>query len=208
MATLASSHCCRPEPPACSRTRTPTPTPRHVAVQALRQPRRSPRSQAYRQLTLGSGVAPQHPAPCSLQSLAPAAAGCWLGIRLSQQGKPVPRTGPAWPRGKAAPAPSTCTILFQLVGHSSRVDDYLSQSLQYLRSPQEPLQEAAIRFIGESQPHGSSVPHSSLAAAPAAAESATWLQGTAGSEWAWSACGGSLLPSPTPCPRSGCWWEA
>ncbi|XP_038027419.1 maestro heat-like repeat-containing protein family member 7 isoform X1 [Anas platyrhynchos] len=40
-----------------------------------------------------------------------------------------------------------------LVGHSSRVDDYLSQSLQYLRSPQEPLQEAAIRFIGLAGQH-------------------------------------------------------
>ncbi|XP_052557279.1 uncharacterized protein LOC128089670 [Tympanuchus pallidicinctus] len=35
-----------------------------------------------------------------------------------------------------------------LVGHSSRADQFLEQSLSYLCSPQEPLQEAAIRFIG------------------------------------------------------------
>ncbi|XP_040399113.1 uncharacterized protein LOC121062887 isoform X5 [Cygnus olor] len=85
-----------------------------------------------------------------------------------------------------------------LVRHSSRVDDYLCQSLPYLWSPQEPLQEAAVRFIGESQPHGPSVPHSSSAPAPAAAESATWLQSTACPEWAWSACGAPCCPRPPP----------
>ncbi|XP_068523910.1 maestro heat-like repeat-containing protein family member 7 [Anas acuta] len=45
-----------------------------------------------------------------------------------------------------------------LVGHSSRVDDYLCQSLQYLRSPQEPLQEAAIRFIALRSMEGNSSP--------------------------------------------------
>lgn len=139
-------------------------------------------------------------APCPLlpPKPAPAPAGCWLGIRVSRQGKPVPGTGPAWPRGEAAPAPSTCTTLFQLLRHSSRVDDYLCQSLPYLWSPQEPLQEAAVRFIGESQPHGPSVPHSSSAPAPAAAESATWLQSTACSKWAWSACGAPCCPRPPP----------
>ncbi|XP_040399110.1 uncharacterized protein LOC121062887 isoform X2 [Cygnus olor] len=40
-----------------------------------------------------------------------------------------------------------------LVRHSSRVDDYLCQSLPYLWSPQEPLQEAAVRFIGLAGQH-------------------------------------------------------
>ncbi|XP_038025578.2 maestro heat-like repeat-containing protein family member 7 isoform X2 [Anas platyrhynchos] len=45
-----------------------------------------------------------------------------------------------------------------LVGHSSRVDDYLCQSLPYLWSPQEPLQEAAIRFIALRSMEGYSSP--------------------------------------------------
>ncbi|XP_066843784.1 maestro heat-like repeat-containing protein family member 7 [Anser cygnoides] len=40
-----------------------------------------------------------------------------------------------------------------LLRHSSRVDDYLCQSLPYLWSPQEPLQEAAVRFIGLAGQH-------------------------------------------------------
>ncbi|XP_048787166.1 maestro heat-like repeat-containing protein family member 7 [Lagopus muta] len=35
-----------------------------------------------------------------------------------------------------------------LVGHGSRADQFLEQSLSYLCSPQEPLQRAAVRFIG------------------------------------------------------------
>uniref|UniRef100_A0A8V0Y345 Uncharacterized protein n=1 Tax=Gallus gallus TaxID=9031 RepID=A0A8V0Y345_CHICK len=40
-----------------------------------------------------------------------------------------------------------------LMGHGSRADQFLEQSLSYLRSPQEPLQEAAVRFIGLAGQH-------------------------------------------------------
>ncbi|XP_021236820.1 maestro heat-like repeat-containing protein family member 6 [Numida meleagris] len=40
-----------------------------------------------------------------------------------------------------------------LVGHGGRVEQFLEQSLSYLWSPQEPLQEAAIRFIGLAGQH-------------------------------------------------------
>ncbi|KAK2515899.1 hypothetical protein Q9966_015302 [Columba livia] len=36
----------------------------------------------------------------------------------------------------------------QLTEDSSRVEDYLHQSLPYLQSPQEPLHEVAVRFLG------------------------------------------------------------
>ncbi|XP_019466486.1 maestro heat-like repeat-containing protein family member 7 [Meleagris gallopavo] len=39
-----------------------------------------------------------------------------------------------------------------VVGHGSRADQFLEQSLSYLQSSQEPLQEAAVRFIGEPRP--------------------------------------------------------
>ncbi|POI24538.1 hypothetical protein CIB84_011712 [Bambusicola thoracicus] len=54
----------------------------------------------------------------------------------------------------------TCTVLFdkkfadKLVvsaSNGSRADQFLEQSLSYLRSPQEPLQEVAVRFIGDPQ---------------------------------------------------------
>ena len=47
--------------------------------------------------------------------------------------------------------------LFQLVGHGSRADQFPEQSLSYLQSPQEPLQEVAVRFIGEPTSPDSSV---------------------------------------------------
>ncbi|KAM6032622.1 maestro heat-like repeat-containing protein family member 7 isoform 1-T1 [Theristicus caerulescens] len=42
-----------------------------------------------------------------------------------------------------------------LVQDRSRVEEYLSQSLPYLKDAQVPLREAAVRFIGEPQPLGS-----------------------------------------------------
>lgn len=43
----------------------------------------------------------------------------------------------------------------QLVQDRSRVEDYLSQSLPYLKDAQVTLRETAVRFIGEPQPLGS-----------------------------------------------------
>ncbi|KAM6032624.1 uncharacterized protein LJ206_002249 isoform 3-T3 [Theristicus caerulescens] len=43
----------------------------------------------------------------------------------------------------------------KLVQDRSRVEEYLSQSLPYLKDAQVPLREAAVRFIGEPQPLGS-----------------------------------------------------
>ncbi|XP_064903902.1 uncharacterized protein LOC110356051 isoform X1 [Columba livia] len=58
----------------------------------------------------------------------------------------------------------------------SRAEEYLSQSLLYLGDAQASLREAALRFIGESQPPGPSF--GSLAPVPAAAlaqGAALWL---------------------------------
>ena len=74
---------------------------------------------------------------------------------LSGQGK----AGEASPgrRGRVCTNPVPLCSL-QLVENSSRVDEYLDQSLPYLQSPQEPLRKAAITFIGEPQPRRASLP--------------------------------------------------
>lgn len=43
----------------------------------------------------------------------------------------------------------------QLAKDSSRAKQFVRDSQPYLRSPQAPIREAALRFIGESQPPGS-----------------------------------------------------
>lgn len=40
----------------------------------------------------------------------------------------------------------------QLVKNKSRAEEYLHQSLPYLRDPQATVREMAVRFIGEPQP--------------------------------------------------------
>ncbi|KAM9589284.1 maestro heat-like repeat-containing protein family member 1 [Morphnus guianensis] len=75
----------------------------------------------------------------------PAPARCWLdvvGVRAREG-----RGGQPGPQGRlcANPVP-WCS--HQLAENSSRAEEYLDQSLPYLQSPQEPLREAAVRFLG------------------------------------------------------------
>ncbi|XP_064515820.1 uncharacterized protein LOC135416535 [Pseudopipra pipra] len=56
----------------------------------------------------------------------------------------------------------------------SQRGEHLQQALPYLQSPQEPLREAAVRFMGEPQGRGPSPPRCSSAPAPAAAAAAGW----------------------------------
>ena len=91
----------------------------------------------------------------------------------------------------------------------------MQQSLLYLRSPQESMREAAIRFLGEPQPPGGpSLPHCSLAPGPAAAPAAGI--GPVAVEPRLPNAGpgrprGALPPSPTPatlshpCPWASRW---
>lgn len=57
--------------------------------------------------------------------------------------------------------------LVQLEDDSWRTDGYLRQSLPYLQSPQQPLRLEAVRFIGEPEPRGPSVPEGRRAGGPA-----------------------------------------
>lgn len=103
--------------------------------------------------------------------------------------------------GESAPAPSMCAV-FQLVGHSSRVNQFLEQSLSYLWSPQEPLQEVAVRFIGEPRAptllcHAAARPQHRLLLAEPRACRAVPAQGRTGRSRA------SLLPSSSPACAAG-----
>ena len=129
-ADARTSNGCRPKGATCRRSRTP--------------------SLNARWLGLFSGLF------SGLLSLPEAPPFCWPAVGASGpagEGGGGPchaRRLPA--RGEeSAPAPSMCA-LFQLVGHGSRADQFLEQSLSYLQSSQEPLQEAAVRFIGEPRP--------------------------------------------------------
>jgi len=92
------------------------------------------------------------------------------------------------------------------MGHGSRADQFLEQSLSYLRSPQEPLQEAAVRFIGEPQALAllcptAAWPQRLLLLAESRARGAVQAQGGAG------ALAGLPAAVRQLCPHSGCRWE-
>ena len=68
-------------------------------------------------------------------------------------------TGQAAVRGGGLHQPHALVLsLVQLEDYSRRMDEYLRQSLPYLQSPQQPLRLEAVRFIGEPEPQGPSVP--------------------------------------------------
>ncbi|RLV63062.1 hypothetical protein DV515_00018657, partial [Chloebia gouldiae] len=89
------------------------------------------------------------------------------------------RGGQGGAQGPAPTLPSCCSL--QLADDSSRVAEYLRRALPYLESPQEPLREAALRFMGELPARAPSLPHSSLAPAPPAAPAAPSGPGASGS---------------------------
>ncbi|XP_064515682.1 maestro heat-like repeat-containing protein family member 6 isoform X1 [Pseudopipra pipra] len=81
----------------------------------------------------------------------------------------------------------------------SQRGEHLQQALPYLQSPQEPLREAAVRFMGEPQGRGPSPPRCSSAPAPAAAAAAGWAQGCAGEPRVpWRLLPPSASPAPGP----------
>ncbi|XP_027487755.1 maestro heat-like repeat-containing protein family member 1, partial [Corapipo altera] len=79
----------------------------------------------------------------------------------------------------------------------SRRGEHLQQALAYLQSPQEPLREAAVRFMGEPQGRGPSPPRCSSAPAPAAAAAAGCGPGMCwGAPSALAAAAALCQPSP------------
>lgn len=83
-----------------------------------------------------------------------------------------PQRPSAWGRqlseGEGLHQPHALALsLVQLEDDSWRMDGYLRQSLPYLQSPQQPLRLEAVRFIGEPEPRGPSVPEGRRAGGPA-----------------------------------------
>ncbi|XP_074389134.1 uncharacterized protein LOC141727138 [Zonotrichia albicollis] len=83
----------------------------------------------------------------------PGASRCWPRLRALQAGE-----GRGW--GQAAPGPgpepaptlpSCCSL--QLAEDRSRAAEHLRRALCYLQSPQEPLREAAVSFMGMAGRH-------------------------------------------------------
>ncbi|XP_064575101.1 uncharacterized protein LOC135450651 [Zonotrichia leucophrys gambelii] len=85
------------------------------------------------------------PLPPALGSPWPAAAGRASG--LCGQGRPGLGAGSAGPGAEPVPTLPSCRSL-QLAEDSSRAAEHLCRALRYLESPQEPLREAAVRFMG------------------------------------------------------------
>ncbi|RLV63745.1 hypothetical protein DV515_00017955 [Chloebia gouldiae] len=116
----------------------------------------------------GAAAGRQHGSPGSSRPSAPSRArrqrllarpqSCaGRGGRGGAQGAPGPGAEPA-------PTLPSCRSL-QLADDSSRAAEHLHRALLYLESPQEPLREAALRFMGELPARAPSLPHSSSAPA-------------------------------------------
>ncbi|RLV63541.1 hypothetical protein DV515_00018168, partial [Chloebia gouldiae] len=132
----------------------------------------------------GGAAGRQRGSPGSSRASAPSRARCQRllagpqgcagrGGRGGAQGAPGPGAEPA-------PTLPSCRSL-QLAEDSSRAAEHLRRALPYLQSPQEPLREAAARFMGEPGARAPSPPRRSSAPAPPAAPAAPSGPGASGS---------------------------
>ena len=126
----------------------------------------------------GSTAAPRaHPALC------PCRARCQRLLAAPQGCAGRGGRGRAWavPGKGAEPGPTLpCHHSLQLAQDRSRAAEHLRQALPYLQSPQEPLREAAIRFMGEPGLPPCFNCHSSAPAPPAGAVTGSVFTGIAG----------------------------
>ncbi|XP_052649528.1 uncharacterized protein LOC128144586 isoform X1 [Harpia harpyja] len=151
--SCAPARCCSPSPPACPPTHAPFP-------------------RACGPVDSSPGSSPSSSPGCRRRS--PSPAGLWQqGGTAAPQGAPSPLLPPNPGTGRllagrqgcpgrkggvqgapdlgaeSAPTlPSIPLCSLQLAEYSSRVDEYLQQSLLYLESPQASMRAAAIRFLG------------------------------------------------------------
>lgn len=87
----------------------------------------------------------------------------------SQLPECLSRRAQSWAQGPSCRGKESVAILpflplhsLQLSEERNTADEYRHQSLAYLQSSQESMQETAIRLFGEPQPQGSSCPTSAL----------------------------------------------
>ena len=116
------------------------------------QPPRALLQETLAHLGPGSGTQgsqhPQPPLPAALSGRQPHGALGWeTGITGREWG--CWQDGLVWTAAMGLYQP--CALVLPQITHNrSRVDEYLLQSLPYLKDPQATVREAAVRFIGES----------------------------------------------------------
>ncbi|CAN8201109.1 unnamed protein product [Coccothraustes coccothraustes] len=129
------------------------------------------------QAPVGPSQVPMEPRPGQQPAGRPLPSGARCQRLLAAPQGCAGRGGRGWvqtaPGRGAEPAPTLpCCRSLQLAEDRSRAAEHLRRALPYLQSPQEPLREAAVRFMGEPRAPAPSPARRSSAPAPPAAPAA------------------------------------